>query len=245
VAQADSVSIDPHKLGYVPYPAGAVLVRERSQLDAVGYDAPYLWRSEADGDDRDMGRNTLEGSRPRAMAAACWLAHRAIPLSQEGHGKILAASLLAARELYAALESASRLAPSVKIALLNNPHTNVVCYLPYHLNCRDVAHANALCRALAAQLSGRQNPNFSVAQTSLRIHATSEWLHEKFVPVCANRFATSPGCGQAFDLTVLRSVVMGPAGLNASVGSSSDRKGLFEVFAEDLLTLTERTFASV
>ena len=210
MAEADSVSIDPHKLGYLPYPAGAVLVRDRIHEDAVGYDAPYLWQGRSDADERDMGRKTLEGSRPHAMAAACWLAHRAIPLSQEGHAKILAASILATREFYAALENASRKAGTVRIAFLNSPHTNVICYLPYHQDCRDLSHADALCRTVAAQLSGGQEPDFIVAQTTMRIAASADWFHSTFVPECAERFLAALADEKVIELTAVEIGRHGP-----------------------------------
>ena len=40
--RADSVSIDPHKLGYVPYPAGAFLLKDRRGRELVATDPPYL-----------------------------------------------------------------------------------------------------------------------------------------------------------------------------------------------------------
>jgi hypothetical protein len=40
--EADSVTIDPHKFGYVPYPAGAILLRDRRGRDLVATDPPYL-----------------------------------------------------------------------------------------------------------------------------------------------------------------------------------------------------------
>ncbi|MEA2723138.1 MAG: hypothetical protein QOH59_909, partial [Gemmatimonadales bacterium] len=42
LGQADSVSIDPHKMGYVPYSAGAILVRDGRSRHLVATDPPYL-----------------------------------------------------------------------------------------------------------------------------------------------------------------------------------------------------------
>jgi hypothetical protein len=55
--------------------------------------------------DRDPGRQQ-----------PCWLAHRAAPLSQTGHGKVLAASILATRSV---VPEASSRQQTVKIAFIN------------------------------------------------------------------------------------------------------------------------------
>ena len=97
MAGADSIAIDPHKLGY-----GAIPGRRGPPPRSDGGGSGQLRRA-VSGRPSDTpaaaftGRPTLEGSRPGAAAAACWLAHRAVPLSQQGHGKVLAASILATR----------------------------------------------------------------------------------------------------------------------------------------------------
>ena len=47
IARADSVTIDPHKLGYVPYACGAFLARDIDHYVVSGFDAPYLDRPAA------------------------------------------------------------------------------------------------------------------------------------------------------------------------------------------------------
>ena len=42
LSQADSVTVDPHKMGYVPYAAGAILVRDGRTRHLVATDPPYL-----------------------------------------------------------------------------------------------------------------------------------------------------------------------------------------------------------
>jgi glutamate/tyrosine decarboxylase-like PLP-dependent enzyme len=243
MAEADSIAIDPHKLGYVPYPAGAVLLRDRAAEDAVSYDAPYLWPAERTSAAAFMGRHTLEGSRPGAAAAACWLAHRAVPLSQEGHGKVLAASILATRELYGALEARSSGQQAVKIAFINKPHTNMICYIPYHVESRDLGEARAVCDAVAAKLSPAHHRDFMVVQTTVQVRATEEWLADRFVPSCAQRFLRALGETRDIELPVLRSVVMGPLALGATTGlDRTETRGLFDLYSAHLVDLTESAF---
>jgi glutamate/tyrosine decarboxylase-like PLP-dependent enzyme len=43
---ADSITIDPHKSGYVPYPAGGLCYRDGRMRDLVTFTAPYLHDSD-------------------------------------------------------------------------------------------------------------------------------------------------------------------------------------------------------
>jgi glutamate/tyrosine decarboxylase-like PLP-dependent enzyme len=246
MAEADSIAIDPHKLGYVPYPAGAVLLRDRAAAGAVSYDAPYLWTAERTSASAVMGRHTLEGSRPGAAAAACWLAHRAVPLSQKGHGQLLAASILATRELYGALEARSRGHQAVKIAFINKPHTNMICYIPYHVESRDLGEARAVCDVVAAKLSPAHYRDFMVVQTTVQVTATEEWMADRFVPSCAERFFRALDVTTDIELPVLRSVVMGPLALGATTGlDRTETRGLFDLYSEHLVELTEKAFLAL
>ena len=105
IPRAESVTIDPHKKGYVPYPAGALLFRDERVRDVVSLKAPYLWHGEGEGESGDifLGPYTLEGTRPGAMAAAVWLAQKVLPLHSEGHGQLILRSVRNAQELYRCL----------------------------------------------------------------------------------------------------------------------------------------------
>ncbi|MBL8177181.1 MAG: hypothetical protein JNK48_21080, partial [Bryobacterales bacterium] len=105
--QAESVTVDPHKLGYVPYPCGVVAFRNDLVRQFICEDPPYISSSTHD-DVQAKGHHApatigpyiLEGSKSGAAVAACWLSHRMIPPDRDGHGEIVRASLLTARELY-------------------------------------------------------------------------------------------------------------------------------------------------
>ncbi|MCQ2789814.1 MAG: pyridoxal-dependent decarboxylase, partial [bacterium] len=87
---ADSITIDPHKLGYLPYPAGAILYKNKITKSSTVSHAPYI-SSATKPEDEDLyfGEYVLEGSKSGAAAAACWLAHRVTPLNDFGYGKFL------------------------------------------------------------------------------------------------------------------------------------------------------------
>lgn len=103
VGRADSVTIDPHKLGFVPYPAGAVLFRDYRVRDSISYAAPYLPTDDASGFSGFLGQWTLEGSRPGAAAVSCYLAQEALPLTADGHGRLLTEAVAVNRAIVEAL----------------------------------------------------------------------------------------------------------------------------------------------
>ncbi len=91
VAKTDSVTLDPHKLGYVPYSCGAFLVKDIRDYTCVRIHAPYLdYQDNAETSLMDRGPYTLEGSRSAAGAVATWLTAHSIGLDQAGYGLILA-----------------------------------------------------------------------------------------------------------------------------------------------------------
>jgi len=86
LANADSITIDPHKAGYVPYPAGGLCYRDGRMRYLVTWTAPYLHDSE---DGESIGVYGIEGSKPGAPAVACFLHNSIVGLHKEGHGGLL------------------------------------------------------------------------------------------------------------------------------------------------------------
>ena len=56
---ANSITVDPHKLGYVPYASGAFLAASPREYYVTPFDAPYLRFKQKE----YSGTQTLEGSR--------------------------------------------------------------------------------------------------------------------------------------------------------------------------------------
>ncbi|KAI0436642.1 pyridoxal-dependent decarboxylase domain-containing protein [Xylaria telfairii] len=82
---ADSITVDPHKSGYIPYPAGGLCYRDGRMRFLVTWTAPVLSR----GSVTSIGIYGVEGSKPGASAMSAWLANKTIGLSQEGYGSLL------------------------------------------------------------------------------------------------------------------------------------------------------------
>jgi glutamate/tyrosine decarboxylase-like PLP-dependent enzyme len=148
---ADSITIDPHKLGYIPYPAGMIAFQKSLVTELVIQKAPYI-TEESGGvknidrniEIKDVGPYIIEGSKPGAAAAACWLAHKTIPLVHNGHGKLIKTSLLNAKKFAGYIRLHKKIFETIELKLLgvtgtckqkfgfevlHEPDTNLVCFL--------------------------------------------------------------------------------------------------------------------
>jgi glutamate/tyrosine decarboxylase-like PLP-dependent enzyme len=98
--EADSITVDPHKAGYVPYPAGALCYRNSWMRDLVSLKAPIVYKSDLE---QTVGIYGIEGSKPGAAAAAVYLAHKVIPANRSGYGRILRECLWVSKRTYCRL----------------------------------------------------------------------------------------------------------------------------------------------
>ncbi|XP_060073984.1 L-tyrosine decarboxylase-like [Ylistrum balloti] len=94
----DTVTIDPHKAGYCPYPAGFLCYRNGQMKSFLAFSTDML---------NSTGYVTvnclgLETSKPGAAAAGVYLAHKVIGLHSSGYGRILGQSILGAKLFYCA-----------------------------------------------------------------------------------------------------------------------------------------------
>ncbi|MBM9520486.1 tyrosine decarboxylase [Desulforhopalus vacuolatus] len=99
MSETNSITIDPHKMGYVPYSAGGIVVSDKRMLDAISFFAAYVFEKGAECPSL-LGSYILEGSKAGATAAAVWAAHRVLPLNIEGYGALIGASVEGAQLFY-------------------------------------------------------------------------------------------------------------------------------------------------
>lgn len=122
---ADSITIDPHKQGYMPYPCGVIAFKNDRIRHLITQEAPYITSSIHNAllhnpplhiKDIDFNNSSsyeshnpnisafapfiLEGSKPGAAAASLWLTNKCIPLNSNGYGSIIRNTLLATKEFY-------------------------------------------------------------------------------------------------------------------------------------------------
>ena len=90
LGRTDTITIDPHKTGYLPYPAGALCYRNIAMRSLIAFEAPYINSGESETPPEWLlGTYGIEGSKPGAAAAGVYLSHAAIPLTRQGYGKLM------------------------------------------------------------------------------------------------------------------------------------------------------------
>lgn len=117
MGKVTSVTIDPHKLGYVPYSSGAFITSDDRDYHQRSFGAPYVNFAI----NKDKGPFTLEGSRSAAGAVATWMTAQCIGFSQEGYGRLIARTIRLRKEMEDALRGSLpdlRVAPSGDANLL-------------------------------------------------------------------------------------------------------------------------------
>lgn len=136
LASADSVTVDPHKLGYLPYGSGGGFVcRDHRMMDFVAEDVPYIfsdpeYRKHQSYRERfrELGRFILEGSKPGAAAAAVYVTHKTLPLDHAHFGQLPKLSIQATEHLYECMQvMAQRLEGLVQVLIPFEPDTNLLC----------------------------------------------------------------------------------------------------------------------
>jgi glutamate/tyrosine decarboxylase-like PLP-dependent enzyme len=215
LGQADSVTIDPHKLGYAPYPAGAFLLRDRRARELVSTDPPYLAPvQETPGhlasEERFLGRYIFEGSKPGASAASVWLSHKVLPLDERGYGHLIERTVLGARRLHAALGAA--LIGEFRAVMLPEPDINIVCWVMHHPSLKTLAAVNALNEGIYERMSlarpGAQ-PEYIITRTRFQspmYDGAVDPLIEALGVCTVDEWRANGAAG----LVVLRSTVMDP-----------------------------------
>jgi glutamate/tyrosine decarboxylase-like PLP-dependent enzyme len=157
MGRSDSITIDPHKLGYVPYACGAFLTPDAEHYAVSAFDAPYLDRPEL-GDGK--WSSTLEGSRSAAGAAATWLTAETLGFGAEGLGSLMAATLEARQAFEAAVQAA------VPEARFLPADSNIACFSLARPD-EGLSQSNARTQGVFDYF--QRSPHFAVSRTTLGV----------------------------------------------------------------------------
>jgi glutamate/tyrosine decarboxylase-like PLP-dependent enzyme len=223
---SDSITIDPHKMGYIPYPAGSVLFRDKRVRNFVVCNAPYVFKGGNEEDEKGylkfIGQFVLEGSKPGSAAAACWLAHRCVPLNAQGYGKIIGDTINAVVALKSRLSNNKRVGKYIQF--LMEPDLNILCFRIHFPEGPSLDEINRINRKI--YLSFQEGQPFSetleqhvevrrflLSETSLRIGD---------YPFLKSKLGLAD-CGEDESVTFLRICLMNPYS-----------KSLFERFEKSL-----------
>ena len=182
LGECDSITVDPHKLGYLPYGAGAFVCRDQRAMGLLSEDADYVFSGDGGGDYfaryRKLGRFILEGSKSGAAAAAVYVTHKVLPLDHAHFGRITAETIRSTETFLArAARFADEMAGVLRVSVPFVPDSNLVCLALNPVCNRDVAAMNAFVRALHDELrcapdQAVQSHEFYGSITTLRAEAT-------------------------------------------------------------------------
>ncbi len=158
--RVDSVTIDPHKLGYVPYPAGAFVARNREVVDFITQEAAYVFDLGDETTPRprretlhNLGQYILEGSKPGAAAAAVHVTHRVLPLDSQGLGRLLKLTVRACEIFYDSVaDIQARLEGRVRLCVPFEPDSNLICLAVNPWDNASAAAMNRFARAVFAHM---------------------------------------------------------------------------------------------
>lgn len=157
----DSLTVDPHKLGYVPFGCGAYVARNRGMTDFISQKAAYVF-DEADATSdaeyerrfRNLGQYILEGSKPGAAAAGAWLSHRVLPLDADHFGRLCAETIRNCEYFFEHIDALrGELEGIARVVVPFEPDTNLVCLAINPAGNRSLARMNAFGRRLYQHLS--------------------------------------------------------------------------------------------
>ncbi len=169
IRRANSVTLDPHKLGYVPYSSGAFLSRDRRDYYFRTFeDAPYI-----DFDSKvDRGPYTLEGSRSAAGAVATWMTAKTVGLGPSGYGLLLERTIRIRRDLALRFET-----ERLPVQVAPGADTNILCF---HCG-RDgepLSVSNRRTLEVFESFTYKKNGDFIVSKTTLRDESYGAYLEK-------------------------------------------------------------------
>ena len=190
--RASSLTLDPHKLGFVPYACGAFLVPDANAYLVSNIHAPYL--EEIADAKFPSWSTTLEGSRAATGPSAVWLSAKIMPLDGQGHGWFLNKSLSITHMLYDVI---SRVSPNIR--MLDSSDTNVICFA-IAAEGDSLREANRKTDVVIAHF--RESSELSATRTGLTV--------ENYGQLVTRTVAGWDGVLDSDQLTVVRMVVMNP-----------------------------------
>ncbi len=168
-AVATSITLDPHKLGYVPFSSGTFICPEEKNYDLQKIEIPYIEHTK-----KDPTLVTLEGSRAAVGAVSTWLTSNVVGFNSSGYGRILNRTIATRKEFEAALNLN-------KIVLVApDAETNILCFSLCG-DSRSLVFNNKLNLLFYKRMSPlHKNPPFYVSKTVV-LKKKSPRLYKKLV----------------------------------------------------------------
>jgi glutamate/tyrosine decarboxylase-like PLP-dependent enzyme len=157
LGRTDSITVDPHKLGYLPYGAGAFICRDHRAMALLAEEADYVFHGATPQDYlaryRSLGQYIPEGSKSGSMAAAVYVTHQVLPLDHRHFGQLPRQTIVNTEAFHArAQRFATEVAAHARVLVPFAPDSNLVCLALNPAGNRSLAQMNAFVRALHDEL---------------------------------------------------------------------------------------------
>lgn len=215
----DSITIDPHKMGYVPYAAGGIVIKDKRMVAAISFFASYVFDQDTQ-QPASLGSYILEGSKAGASAAAVWMAHQVIPLNITGYGRLIGASIYGAHKFYNLISRTKEFdiqGVTIKMEALSEPDFNIVNWA-YNIKGNENLEKMDLLNSAVFKMSTPIG-ELILKTDFLTSHTTLDYSTYKDAPA---KFAESLGIPRVqwdnyHKMVVLRACVMTPYFMNPKV----------------------------
>ena len=219
LGRTDSITVDPHKLGYLPYGAGAFICRDHRAMALLAEQADYVFHDATAAGYvaryRSLGQFIPEGSKPGAAAAAAFVTHRVLPLDHANFGRLQAHTIVSAEAFHAcARQFSESVSDRLHAVVPFAPDSNLVCLALNPVGNTDVSRANAFVRRLHDELrcdpsQPLQMKEFFGSVTTLRPEALGEVEMSRILSLLGLDPATMGG-EHDDRLLILRHTLMNP-----------------------------------
>lgn len=209
----DSITINPHKLGYVPFGVGGVLFQDGRVRNLISIMSKYVAGEKNQEGAPFLGGHTLEGTKSGAAAAAVWASHRTLPLNKLGYGKLLGIGIKGAMRFYEWMGHKGEIQVNDKtfqVMPLTKPDTNIVVYALNEKGNRSLAYMNTLNREIKEHFSYVSG---SVHQVEFILSSTTLTKQDYGnVPIAFLKKCGIPEkqWAEVAELFILRSTIMNP-----------------------------------
>lgn len=164
MSEADSVTLDPHKLGYVPYASGAFICKNSEDYFIKPFTGPYI-----KSDRHNLGNFTIEGSRSAAGAVATYTSMKCFQGS-DGYARILARTMLAKDIFKKALQKTE-----MKILFPEGQDTNILCFSVV-AGLKNLSQVNSLNLRLYERIT--EENKYWISKTTLTKHYFNRMIHD-------------------------------------------------------------------
>ncbi len=188
MAEADSVTLDPHKLGYVPFASGAFICKNADDYFIRSFTGPYI-----KSDRYNLGNFTLEGSRSATGAVATYASMKAFA-GLSGYSRILSRAIQAKKDFKQELNQLG-----IPMFFPEGLDTNIICFSVL-ADKKNLSEVNELNLKLYDKI--QSNDQYWISKTTLDIQ-----YFEKMIKACCEAYSLERDTDH---LLMLRLTLMNP-----------------------------------